>query len=211
MISCEHCPDPPPLRQPSPLRTLPRRTHQRLCIVFQAWWRFGSTFRTWRGPKASWSSTKSRCWWSRWDLGRGRPWAPWDHSTTCTTCWRSALTQQTHTHTHTGTLSCHSVSGAFICGVGLWPLPLPLTPLPPTALLTPRDHWRGKTTVARACCVTPRGVGQLWLVYCQQSHWGLGAQGQSECWSLLDSSTFKAQGTSQHGEWKGEKKTKHQN
>lgn len=112
----------------------------------------------------------------------------------------------TNTHTHTGTLSCHSVSGAFICGVGLWPLLLPLTPLPPQLNLTPRDHWRGKTTVARACCVTPRGVGQLWLVYCQQSHWGPGAQGQSEFWPLLDSSTFKAQGTSQHGEWKGGKK-----
>lgn len=78
--------------------------------------------------------------------------------------------------------------------------------LGPLSCPRPRDHRRGKTTVARACCVTLRGAGQLWLVYCQQSHWGPGAQGQSECWPLLDSSRFKPQRTGRHEEWKGKKK-----
>lgn len=127
----------------------------------QVWLHFGSTFRTWRGPRASWSLTKSRCWWSKWGPEKGPPWAPWDHSTTCTTSWRSALT-----HTHTCTFRSNPFK-TFIFAA-------PVSPSV-SQLSSPHDRQQKKTKKNQSLsllCKTTRG-SQLWLVYCHQSHWGL--------------------------------------
>lgn len=85
------------------------------------------------------------------------PWAPWDHSTTCTTSWRS---ERTHTHTfHSNPFK------TFL-------FPIPFSASVPQ-LSSPHDHQKKQNKNGHpGCCVTP-GEAANWLVYCLPSHWGL--------------------------------------
>ena len=148
-----------------------------ICLCSQVWLRFASISRTWRGPKASWSWTKYRCWWSRWALGKGPSWGPWDHSTTCTTSWRLVLLHN-HPYTHIQDLSFPNQ-------------PNPVLSRSPSANLIPCCPG-GKMQAPRLLCNIRRG-SQLWLVYCLPSPvplgpgaWSLGQSECSHCWSQSD-------------------------